>query len=313
MRTTAAGVLILLMCATAPAVDLHYGLTPRLIAEDTYLFEGVNEDFSRDNGGNIVNVAAIVTQAGVVVINAGPSRLYGEQLRAAIARLTDQPVVRIFISKLHPDHFLGSQAFPQVTRSTLAETITGISDQGEQFTLNMYRMVGPWMIGTEVTLPNDTVQPGMVEIGGHRLELLALAGHTPSDLVVLDHSTGTLFTGGVVFHNRAPTTPHADLAGWRASLETLDRLEFRLLVPSHGPVSRDHRPIAQTRDYIDWLEESLSGAAAEGLDMAEVLNMKPPERIAALAVMPAEYQRSVSHLYPALERAAFRPATEQVQ
>lgn len=313
MRITAAGVLILLVCATAPAVDLDYGLTPQLIAEDTYLFEGVNEDFSRDNGGNIVNVAAIVTQAGVVVINAGPSRLYGEQLMAAIARLTDQPVVRIFISKLHPDHFLGSQAFPQVTRSALAETITGISDQGEQFTLNMYRMVGPWMIGTEVTLPNDTVQPGMVEIGGHRLELLALTGHTPSDLVVLDHSTGTLFTGGVVFHNRAPTTPHADLAGWRASLDTLDRLEFELLVPSHGPVSRDHRPIAQTRDYIDWLEESLSSAAAEGLDMAEVLDIKPPERIAALAVMPAEYQRSVSHLYPALERAAFRPATEQVQ
>ena len=312
MRIAVDGLKVMRVCATAQAADLDYGLAPRLIAEDTYLFEGLNEDFSRDNGGNIVNVAAIVTRAGVVVINTGPSKLYGEQLLAAIGRLTDQPVIRIFVSKLHPDHFLGSQAFPEVTRSTLAETIAGISDQGEQFTLNMYRMVGPWMIGTEVTLPNDTVEPGVLEIGGHRLELMALTGHTPSDLVVLDHSTGTLFAGGVVFHDRAPTTPHADLAGWRASLDTLDRLDFQQLVPSHGPVSRDHRPIAQTRDYIDWLENTLSSAAAEGLDMAEVLELPLPERIASLAVMTAQYQRSVSHLYPALERAALRPATEQV-
>jgi quinoprotein relay system zinc metallohydrolase 1 len=314
MNRAAVGLLALGLWATAGASALDYQLKPRQIAEDTYLFEGHNEDFSADNGGNIVNTAFIVTTVGVVVINAGPSKLYGEQMKAAIGAITNQPVVRIFVSKLHPDHFLGSQAFPLATVSTLPETIAGISTQGEQFALNMYRLAGPWMIGTDVTLPNDPVQAGIVEIGGHRLELMAMSGHTPSDLVILDHTTGTLFTGGVVFHDRAPTTPHADLDGWRAELDELDALTFQRLVPSHGPVAEDHGPIQQTRNYVNWLDETLRSGAENGLDMAEVLETPLPDDIAALAVMPVEFHRSVTHLYPALERTALPrltdPATE---
>ena len=51
------------------------------IADDTWVLTGRSEDFSFTNGGNIVNTAFIVTQAGVLVIDSGPSRAYGEQLR----------------------------------------------------------------------------------------------------------------------------------------------------------------------------------------------------------------------------------------
>ena len=61
---------ILLFCValSLPAVaDLDYALKPRQIAEDTWLLEGSTDNFAKANGGNIVNVAFIVTQAGVVV------------------------------------------------------------------------------------------------------------------------------------------------------------------------------------------------------------------------------------------------------
>ena len=72
------------------------------------------------------------------------------------------------------------------------------------------------------------------------------------------------------------------------------------------------RAIRQTREYIRWLRFALTGAAEEGRDMAEVLFLPLPGWVASLAVMPAEFQRSVSHLYPELERASlgaplFRP------
>jgi uncharacterized sulfatase len=285
------------------AANKDYQLSPQQIASNTYIFEGLNQDFSFANGGNIVNTGLIITDDGVIVINTGPSRRYGEQLRAAIQALTDKPIVKVFISKLHPDHYLGNQAFQDVPIVTLAQTIEGIKTQGDMFTDNMYRLVGHWMQGTELIIPPIAAEPGRESIGGHDLEVIALNGHTPSDLLLLDHTTGVLFTGGVVFHNRAATTPHADLNDWIAELKAVQQLPYKIIVPSHGPVARDGAAVAQTLGYITWLRDSFQQAAAAGLDMAEVLQLEIPQQFSTLAVLEAEYPRSVSHLYSDFEAA----------
>ena len=287
--------LLIVVSYTVAAKD--YQLAAQKIAPDTYIFTGVNEDFSFKNGGNIVNTGFIITAQGVIVINTGPTRLYGQQMRAAIAAVTAQPIIKVYISKLHPDHFLGNQAFTDIPIATLAKTKVGIAQQGEMFTDNMYRMVGAWMRGTEMVVPTDIVTPGRYDFGDHKLELIALHGHTPADLVILDHTTGVLFAGGLVFHHRTPTTPHADLKIWLNALDQLQALDFKLLVPSHGPVSQNLSALKQTRSYLQWLDQAMYNAAMTGLDMAEVLLLDIPPKFKTLAVMPNEFQRSVSHLY----------------
>jgi quinoprotein relay system zinc metallohydrolase 1 len=295
----------LLLALAAPAwADWDYRLQPRQVAADTWVAEGRLEDFSFSNGGNIVNTAFIATPAGVVVIDSGPSRRYGEQLLAAVRRVTGQPVAKVLITHHHPDHFLGNQAFPPGALAALAGTIQGIQQEGKAFTENMYRLNGDWMKDTEMVVPAHAAAPGILEIGGHRLELLALEGHTQADLAIFDHTTGVLFGGDLLFHQRAPTTPHARIGLWLASLERLASLPLRVVVPGHGPVARDATPLAQTRDYLAWLERSLAQGAAAGLDMTEMLARPLPPAFRQFAVEPEEYQRSVSHLYPAVEQAA---------
>ena len=87
------------------AQSLDYKLIPRKIASDTYVIEGANDDFSRANGCNIINTGFILTKAGVVVVNTGPSKLYGEQQRKAIAAITKQPISMVLNLNLHPDYF----------------------------------------------------------------------------------------------------------------------------------------------------------------------------------------------------------------
>jgi len=293
-----------LILGTAPArAEWDYHLQPRQIAEDTWVLEGRLEDFSFANGGNIVNTAFIATPAGVVVIDSGPSRRYGEQFLAAIRRVSDKPVVKVLLTHHHPDHFLGNQAFPPASLAALPATIASLKTEGGAFTENMYRLNGDWMRDTEMVVPIQALTPGIVDIGGHRLELLALEGHTNADLAILDHRTGVLFGGDLVFHQRAPTTPHARLAMWIASLDRLAALPFKVLVPGHGPVARDAAPIVQTRAYLVWLERSMAQGADAGLDMTEMLARPLPEPFRQLAVEPEEYRRSVSHLYPAAEQA----------
>ena len=288
------------------AADMDYGLAPEKIADDTWVLTGRSEDFSFTNGGNIVNTAFIVTQAGVLVIDSGPSRAYGEQLRRAIARITRQPVVRVINTHHHPDHFLGNQAFAPDTLAALPGTIHGIHTEGGSFNDNMYRLAGDWMAGTEPVAPIHPLAAGPLELGGHQFELIALEGHTGADLAILDRSTGVLFAGDLVFHDRAPTTPHARLPAWQASLDTLEALPFRHLVPGHGPVANDAGPIRQTRAWLGWLDHTLRQAADEGLDMTEALALPLPAEFRRLAVVDAEYRRSVGQLYPALEQQALR-------
>ena len=306
MKRLLAALALIACLPVAQAAGFDYRLAPRQIAPDTWVLEGAQEDFSFANGGRIVNTAFVVTDAGVVVIDSGPSRQYGEQTVAAIARATDKSVIKVWITHHHPDHFLGNQAFAAKALGALPRTITDIGTEGKAFNENMYRLVGDAMRNTEVAVPTEALVPGIVEIGGHRFELLALDGHTAGDLAVLDHTTGVLFAGDLVFHDRTPTTPHATIARWLASLDTLEALPIKQLVPGHGPVAADAGPIRQTRDYLKWLNGVLTQSAAAGLDMTEVMRLPLPKVFRQMAVIDAEFPRSVSHLYPAAEEAALK-------
>ncbi|MDT4846115.1 Hydroxyacylglutathione hydrolase [compost metagenome] len=281
-----------------------YSLKPRQIADGTWLLEGSTDNFDAANGGNIVNTAFIVTGAGVVVIDSGPSKAYGEAMRRAIATVTDQAVVLVLLTHHHPDHVLGNQAFSDVPIAALAGTRTLLREQGEAMAENMYRLVGDWMRGTEVLLPTQVVQPGVREVGGHRLRLLALHGHTGADLAVLDERTGVLFAGDLVFYQRALTTPNSPgLDAWLTDLDRLEGLPWKLLVPGHGPISRDKAPFMQMRDYLGWLDGLLKEAAWNGEEMNEVIRAPIPERFAGVNLSRYELIRTVSHLYPKYELA----------
>ena len=291
------------------AQSFDYGLRPQAVTEGVFVFEGRREHFSRDNGGNIVNTGYILTDEGAVVIDTGPSKRYGQQMRAIIEASSGKPVSRVYLTHGHPDHFLGNQAYADRPIYALAGTRQTIRTLGDDLSANLYRLVGGWMEGTEANTPVQELKPGTVDVGGRTLRLISKLGHTDADLAVFDEKTRTLFAGDLVFFERTPTTPNADITMWLAALDELDRLEFAALVPGHGPVVRDHQAIEQTRAYLKWLRDSLRQAARRGLDLNEAMQLPVPERFRKLAVFDEEFQRSVVHLYPEMELETLDPAT----
>jgi len=285
---------------------LDYKLAAKQIATDTYVFIGAKEDFSHDNGGNIVNTGFIVTEQGVVVIDTGPSYRYGQQMREAIARITDKAIIKVLITHHHPDHFLGNQAYKDVPIYALARTINQLKSDASGFLDNVYRMVGPWMSGTEVSISKIKPLSLMHEqVANHALKYIQLGGHTASDLMILDETTGVLFAGDLVFHNRTLTTPHAEPELWLESLQLIKEIDFKTIVPGHGETASDIGPIEQTRDYLVWLETTIREAVNQGMEMNEVLALPIPERFSGFGVLKREFARSVSHRYPVYETMMF--------
>jgi quinoprotein relay system zinc metallohydrolase 1 len=271
------------------------------IADGLWMVRGTDEAIAFANGGAIANSAIIATDAGAVLFDPGVSRGHGLALGAMAQRLTGRAVGRVYISHLHPDHAMGAAAFDPALVHALPATRAELERDGEGFSDAMYRLLADWMKGTAIVLPQGDVTEGQAQFGGRSFRLLALKGHSGGDLALLDEATGTLIAGDLVFHDRAASTPHASLPDWGASLDRLAATPHKLLLPGHGPIDRDGGAIAQTRDWLDWIDATLRDAVTRGLDMSEAGDIPIPPRFSTLKAARYELQRSVSHFYPGLE------------
>ncbi|CAN5283471.1 quinoprotein relay system zinc metallohydrolase 2 [soil metagenome] len=301
-RRTAIAGLIATVPAAVWAAPQAYRIDPVAVADGIWMIHGDDAPILFANGGAIANIAIIDTSAGTVLIDSGPSVRYGRALKVVAEKLTGKPVVRVYITHLHPDHGMGIAAFDPTIVAALPRTIADMARDGRGFSDAMYRILGDWMRGTELVLPGRRIEQDTEDFGGRRLQLIGLAGHSAGDLALLDQMTGTLIGGDLLFHDRAPSTPTADLARWRESLDRLAKLSHKAAIPGHGPFDASGTAaIAQTRDWIDWLEAALTQAVQSGLDMVEAGDQPIPPRFEGMAAARYELQRSVSHLYPALE------------
>ncbi len=285
----------------ASAAPLKYTLQPQKIAPGVWMIAGANEAITRENGGAIANIAILDTRDGAVVIDTGPSRRYGEALKALAEELTGKPVVRALVTHFHPDHVFGNQAFDAKVLATSKGVVDGLKVSGEDFSTAMYHLAGDWMRGTDLVLPQTIIKNTFEDIGERRLQYLVLDGHTDTDVAIFDERSGVLFAGDLIFLDRAPTTPHANLPKWLKNLRKLEETGYAIAVPGHGPAEKSVRGVQQTRDWLNAVEDKIRKAFEQGLSMTEAMALPLPTWTEKIALAEYEFQRTVMHFYPVLE------------
>lgn len=283
------------------AKPLAYDLKPQPLVDGVWLIRGAQEAITRDNGGAIANIAVLDSTAGAIIIDTGPSLRYGEALASMARALTKKDIARVYITHFHPDHMFGNQAFKPEMIASSQGVIDGIRTMGNGFADAMYYAAGDWLRGTEPVLPGTVLTGDAEDFGNRRIRPLPMRGHTGSDIAYFDEASGILFAGDLVFLDRAPTTPHADIERWRIALGTLGGIPHGLLVPGHGPAEPGARGIEQTRRWLETIEPQIKDAFDKGLDIAETTALSLPAWTQSIALARYEYERSVMHLYPKLE------------
>ena len=285
------------------AVPGGYELVPIKVAEGVWVVPGAADRITAANGGAIANVLILDSKEGAILVDTGPSYNYGRELDALVRRLTGKPVARIFVTHIHADHSLGASAFDQRLVYGADGLAADLKARGNDLSDAMYRVAGDKMRGTSVPEPAHVATDGVEEVGGRKFRCLPLSGHTKSDLCLFEETSGLLITGDLVFLDRAPTTPDADLPAWRNSLSRIADIPHAGLVPGHGPVEPGHRGIDQTRRWLDFVDDAVGTNFHKGQDEIEMMAQPMPEWTAGIAVGRYEYQRSVMHLLPRHELA----------
>lgn len=282
--------------------DFDYKLKPIKLSENSYYFYGKEEYFSKENGGDIANASFIITKNSVILIDTGSSRLYGEQVKKQIEKITSKPIKYIINTHHHPDHFLGNSAFS--TSDIYADKFTKneIEQNGDLYILNLVNLVAEAMKETKIKAPNQLLTTKTLDFDGYKLKVLYLDGHTQSDIAIYDENTKILYASDLVFNKRTPTTPHANMQNWIKSLEELEKIDYSILVSGHGLASKTKEPIKQTIDYLKYLQNTLKNSAKEGLDIYEILNKPTPKEFEEFTMFKEEFERTIINLYPKYER-----------
>lgn len=201
-----------------------------------------------ENRGMMSNVIFVVTSAGVVVIDSGASLQIGQMAIRMIRRVTDKPVVAVFNSHYHGDHWLGNHAFvkaygKQLPIYALQSTIDKLKGaEGNLWRSLMERWTNQSTLGTDVVLPNTAVKHGQViQVGDVTLRMHHYGNaHTPSDLcveVVQDELTAV---GDIAMANRIANMDEGSYPGTFKYYQALIAATGdQLWVPGHGQGSKD--------------------------------------------------------------------------
>jgi len=229
---------------------------------------------SRANRAFNSNAAFVVTSDGVVVFDALGTPALGTALKAAIAKVTAQPIRIVIVSHFHADHFYGLQSLKeagvQIWGHELGKEALGspsTQERLEQRRRDLAPDVGPAtrLIGADRWLEFDGRRELRFEHGRVRFRLIDVSGaHSPEDIMLWVDGDRVLLAGDLYFSGRIPFVGNADSRAWLAAMDVIAPLAPALVIPGHGKSSSNPQPdIALTREYLAFLREKMGAAVKE--------------------------------------------------
>ena len=247
-------------------------MQPVQVADRVWFVQGQSALGSGANRNFISNAGFVVTDSGVVVVDALGSPALAEALIAAIRKITPQPVTHVIVTHYHADHIYGLQAFQAQGARILAHAAAREylhSDAAQQRLDASRRDLAPWIdAATRMVSADDWLAGDRdLTLGGVRIEIRHVGpSHTPEDLVVHLPQQKVLFAGDLVFRARIPFVGRADSRQWIRALDRLLAFNAASIVPGHGPLSHAAREdMLLTRDYLRHLRAAM-GTAARNMD-----------------------------------------------
>ena len=252
------------------AADAVVALRAKPVAEDVWFVQGEAALGSIANRNFISNAGFVVTDDGVVVVDALGSPALANELIAEIRRITRQPIRYVIATHYHADHIYGLQAFKATGATIIAHAASKeyLNSDTAQRRLDASRQeLSPWIDRQTRLVAADRwldTEESTLRVGSFDFVIRHVGpAHTPEDLVVFVPRRAVLFAGDLVFRGRIPYVGQADSRQWIASLARLIEFKPKVMVPGHGPLSES--PLADlelTKDYLVYLRKTMAEAAS---------------------------------------------------
>ena len=299
----------LALLAIIPAYSANDFAPPRLrrLAPGVYAAVG---DTGRGSEGR-ANAGFVVTDSGVVVIDALASPQQAEELVQVIRSVTRQPIKWVILTHHHPDHHFGTAVFRRLGAKVIAHPDRRVlaAEAGEDALIaDWVRVVGlDAMRGFEFADKPDRPVTGTdtLRIGRQTVVIRHPgAAHSAGDLIVWIPDERVLFAGDLLIEDGVTMVVDGNSSALLVALAAIDSLNPRAVVPGHGALpARPRQLVARTREYISGLRSAMRSAIERGVPMGRAMAAMPPADETRPVSLNSRRRRNAVRVYLEEERS----------
>ncbi|MFH1950472.1 MAG: MBL fold metallo-hydrolase [Pseudomonadota bacterium] len=244
---------------------------------------------ARPGVSSTFNSGIIVTDEGVVVIDALGSEAIARQVRQAVSTATSKPVRFLISTTPHRPFTGGNAVYADTFRIAQENTRADLSSLLEKRPAEERKNELP-----HLTFRDRTT----LYLGGREIRILFLGrGHTRSDTIIFLPQDRIAFMGETFYCNEFPYISGGYSTDWMRTIEAAGRLEADIFIPGHGFLPRD---LKETRvelrnhwqvlkDVRDAVEVQIRKGASEdealaAIDLPQFKKFKGYQRALEIAV-----------------------------
>ncbi len=293
MTWSAAALLALTAHAQVPA---QAPAAPPAAAPPSLVREGVTENLTPhvwaipDGSASLVpNVGIVVGRKAVLVIDTGMGARNAATVLREVAKVSPDAgktkTIYLVTTHVHPEHDMGAHAFPEGSklirsRDQVEDIEAGAGTNlvpvfAQRSALNQELLADAKHRDADIVFEDSYT----LDLGGLKADIHAMGtNHTLGDTVVL--VDGVLFSGDVAMKPQPSfANPTAKISDWLRSLDRLEAMKPKVLVPSHGPFG-DLAIIQGYRDYFTRIRERAQALKAAGKTQDEAVQIITGEMVA---------------------------------
>jgi glyoxylase-like metal-dependent hydrolase (beta-lactamase superfamily II) len=288
------------------------------IARDTYFFFGNIAEVDRVNRGFNGNAGFVVTDEGVLVVDALGTPALARRMIASIREVTCTPIRYLIVTHAHPDHFYGASAFAAIPGLKV------ISHQGTEdyvYSSTIQRSVAyrkvflpREMNDFHAVVPDILIGGGnpshiSLKFGGKSFEIYDVGQHhSHGDLLMWQKEDRILWISDLAFNGRITYLGDGHLPEIDAMQDWMLRQfpDVVLMVPGHGaPQTAPFDMVAKTRRYVDSLREKMRNALKQGQSLQDAVGNSDLAEFRDWPLYELNHRINANFVYRQLEEELF--------
>ena len=210
-------------------------------------------------------VMFLTTGVGVIVVDAPPS--IGENILAAIAEVTEEPITHVIYSHAHADHIAGAGMYP-------SDAIYIAHEEVAEHLANASETFGVFVGGSQVPQPTQTFSKSMTLSVGDKTLQLDYKGpnHSAGNIFIYAPAQKVLmlvdviFPGWSMFKDLAVT---GDVPAFVAAHDDVMSYDFDTLIAGHLNRLGTREDVEVQKEYVFDMQAN-AAAALQSVDFAEI-------------------------------------------
>lgn len=303
--------LLSLLCVVPLAAADGILPAPKKISPHVYAWIGPYEGPNKTNQGFRMNMAFVVGQQAVAVIDTGYTAAMAEEMRDHIKRITPLPIKYAINTNSQPHRFMGNDVFKRAGATLITHpkerermaNMSGVFTQGVENALGL-----PADSVVFPTLPDMMVdQKTSLDLGGLAIDVTTHgASHTPASLVVHIPTDNVVYAGDVLYSGRLlAVLPDGSVSAWIKTFNALRDYNDVVFIPGHGQPDKLAAFEFPTLSYLQLLHDHMTRQVEAGADVQAAINSLDQSAYNKLVNFEQLAGRNASWAYLEAEAASF--------